>query len=132
MEDIKYFHNATLSYQDAYEALQLKQVELQTKFTEQVQLVKEASKTIKAVEAESDARQQEIAVLRDQREADIQQAIGQSVVQYREQLSSAQASQQQRDLEHQQLIQKLQEQVASIRAISSWPGDLAFHSCFGQ
>ena len=30
LEDIKYFHNAALSYQDAYEALQLQQVELQT------------------------------------------------------------------------------------------------------
>ena len=56
--------------------LQLQQAELQTKFTEQAQLVKEASETIKAVEAESDARQQEIANLHDQREADIQQAIG--------------------------------------------------------
>ena len=63
LEDIKYFHNAALSYQDVYEALQLQQVELQTKFTEQAQLVKEASKTIKAVEAESNARQQEIAAL---------------------------------------------------------------------
>ena len=32
LEDIKYFHNAALSYQDAYEALQLQQAELQTKF----------------------------------------------------------------------------------------------------
>ena len=82
LEDIKYFHNATLSYQDAYEALQLQQAELQTKFTEQVQLVQEASEALKAVEAESTARQQEITTLHDQREADIQQAIGQAVVQY--------------------------------------------------
>ena len=39
LEDVKYFHNTTLSYQDAYEALQVQQVELQTKFTEQAQLV---------------------------------------------------------------------------------------------
>ena len=31
LEDIKYFHNAALSYQDTYEALQLQQEELQTK-----------------------------------------------------------------------------------------------------
>ena len=36
------------------------------------------------------------------------------MVQYREQLSLAQASQQQRDLEHQQSIQKLQEQVRAL------------------
>ena len=46
LEDVKYFHNAALSYQDAYEALQLQQVELQTKFTEQAQLVQEASETL--------------------------------------------------------------------------------------
>ena len=114
LEDIKYFHNAALSYQDAYEALQLQQVELQTKFTEQAQLVQEASEALKAVEAESTAHQQEIITLRDQWEADIQQAIGQAVVQYRDQLSSAQANQQQRDREHQQLIQKLQEQVRAL------------------
>ena len=105
LEDIKYFHNAALSYQDAYEALQLQQVELQTKFTEQAQLVQEASEALKTVEAESTAKQQEIATLRGQREADIQHVVGQAVVQYRDQLSSAQANLQQRDREHQQLIQ---------------------------
>ena len=53
LEDVKYFHNATLGYQDAYEALQQQQEELQSKFTEQAKLVKEASETLKAVEAES-------------------------------------------------------------------------------
>ena len=42
LEDIKYFQTAALSYQDAYEALQLQKVELQTKFTEQAQLVQES------------------------------------------------------------------------------------------
>ena len=126
LEDIKYFHNAALSYQDAYEALQLQQAELQTKFTEQAQLVQEASETIKAVEAESNARQQEIAALREQREADIQQAVGQAMVQYQDQLSSAQANLQQRDREHQQSIQRLQESGPCTRVISSWSGNLAF------
>ena len=101
LEDVKYFHNAALSYQDAYEALQLQQVELQTKFTEQAQLVQEASEALKAVEAESTAHQQELTTelttLHGQWEADIQQAIGQAVVQYRDQLSSAQTMQQQQD-----------------------------------
>ena len=118
LEDVKYFHNAALSYQDAYEALQVQQVELQTKFTEQAQLVQEASDALKAAEAESAARQQELATelttLRNQREADIQQAVGQAVVQYRDQLSSAQAMQQQRDREHQQSIHRLQEQVRAL------------------
>ena len=114
LEDIKYFHNAAVSYQDAYEALQLQQAELQTKLTKQAQLVQEASEALKAVEAESTARQQEIAVLHDQWEADIQQAVGQAVVQYRDQLSSAQANLQQRDQEHQQSIQRLQDQVCAL------------------
>ena len=118
LEDVKYFHNTALSYQDAYEALQLQQVELQTKFTEQAQLVQEASEALKAAEVESAACQQELATelttLRNQREADIQQAIGQAVVQYCDQLSSAQTTQQQRDREHQQSIQKLQEQVRAL------------------
>ena len=75
LEDIKYFHNAALSYQDAYEALQQQQAELQSKFTEQAQLVQEALDALKAVEAESSARQQEIATLRGQQEADIQHAL---------------------------------------------------------
>ena len=118
LEDVKYFHNAALSYQDAYEALQVQQVELQTKFTEQAQLVQEASDALKGNEAESAAHQQELVfkltTLRNQREADIQQAVGQAVVQYRDQLSLAQTTQQQRDREHQQSIQKLQEQVRAL------------------
>ena len=118
LEDVKYFHNAALSYQDAYEALQAQQVELQTKFSEQAQLVQEASDALRASEVESAARQQELVseltTLRDQREADIQQAIGQAVVQYCEQLESAQTTQQQRDREHQQSIHRLQEQVHAL------------------
>ena len=55
LEDVKYFHNAALSYQDAYEALQEQQVELQTKFSEQAQLVQEASDALRANELESAA-----------------------------------------------------------------------------
>ena len=81
-------------------------------------MVQEASDALKAAEAESAVRQQELVseltTLRDQREADIQQAIGQAMVQYRDQLSSSQAMQQQRDREHQQSIHRLQEQVRAL------------------
>ena len=81
-------------------------------------MVQEASDALKAAEAESAACQQELATklttLRSQREADIQQAVGQAVVQYRDQLSSAQATQQQRDREHQQSIHRLQDQVRPL------------------
>ena len=133
LEDVKYFHNAALSYQDAYEALQEQQVELQTKFSEQAQLVQEASDALRANEVESAARQQELmselTTLRDQREVDIHHAIGQAVVQYREQLESAQTIQQQRDREHQQSIHRLQEQVHALRSFFSCSGNSAI-SCF--
>ena len=101
LEDVKYFHNATLGYQDTHEALQQQQEELQSKFMEQAKLVKEASETLKAVEAESSMHQQKIEALQSQQEADIQHAIGQAVLEYRDQLSSAQSDLQQKDREHQ-------------------------------
>ena len=135
MEDIKYFHNATLSYQDAYEALQLQQAELQTKFTEQAKLVQEASDALKAVEAESLAKQQEIATLREQWEDDIQHAVGQAMGQYRDQLSSVQANLQQKDQEHQESIQKLQDQLRalelSLAGQATLPSIAAFSSNTG-
>ena len=46
IEDIRYFQDAALGYQDAYEALQLQQEELQHWFTQQAQLVEEASEAL--------------------------------------------------------------------------------------
>ena len=92
LEDIKYFHNAALGYQDTYKALQQQQEELQSRFTEQAKLVQEASEALKAAEVESSVRQQEVIALQSQWEADIQQAIGQAVVEYWDQLSSAQSN----------------------------------------
>ena len=114
LEDVRYFHNTALGYQDAYEALQQQQEELQSRFTEQAKLVQEASEALKAAEVESSARQQEIMALQSQWEADIQHAVGQAMLEYQDQLSSAQSNLQQRDREHQQLIQKLQDQVRAL------------------
>ena len=90
LEDVRYFQNAALGYQDAYEALQLQQEELQTRFTQQAQLVQEASEALRAAEVESSVCQQEIVALKSQQDADIQHAIDQAVLQYQDQLSSAQ------------------------------------------
>ena len=46
IEDIKFYQDAALGYQDAYEALQLQQEELQHWFTQQAQLVQEASEAL--------------------------------------------------------------------------------------
>ena len=89
LDDVRYFQNAALGYQDAYEALQLQQEELQTRLTQQAQLVQEASEALRAAEVESSVRQQEIVALQSQRDADIQHAIDQAMLQYQDQLSTA-------------------------------------------
>ena len=60
IEEVKFYQDAALGYQDAYEALQLQQEELQHWFTQQAQLVQEASEALQAAEVESSVRQQEI------------------------------------------------------------------------
>ena len=111
IEDVRYFQNAALGYQDAYEALQLQQEELQTRFTQQAQLVQEASEALRAAEVESSVHKQEIVALQSQQDVDIQRAIDQAVSQYQDQLSSMQSNLQWKDKEHQQSIQRLQDQV---------------------
>ena len=59
-------------------------------------------------------QQQEIEALQNQREADIQHTIRQAVLEYRDQLSSVQNHLQQEDREHQQSIQRLQDQVHAL------------------
>ena len=79
-----------------------------------MQLVEEASEVLRAAEAESSLRHQELVNLQQQQEADIQHAIDKAVSQYQLQLSSAKSSLQQKDQEYQHSIQKLQEQVRSL------------------
>ena len=111
IEDAKFYQDATLGYQDAYETLRIQQEELQHWYTQQAQLVEEASEALQAVEAESSARHKEYVALQNQWEAEIQQAIGEAVSQYQHQLSSVQSSLQWKDKEYQHSIQKLQDQV---------------------
>ena len=80
-------------------------------FTQQAQLVQEASEALQAVEVESSVHQQEIVALQNQWDVDIQCAMDQAMPQYQDQLSSAQSNLQWKYQEHQQLIQKLQDQM---------------------
>ena len=91
--------------------LHIQQEELQHRYTQQAQLVEEASEALRAAEAESSLRHQEFVNLHQQWEADIQHAIDKAVSQYQLQLSSAKSSLQQKDQEYQHSVQKLQEQV---------------------
>ena len=103
-----------MGYQDAYDALQLQQEELQHQFTQQAQLVQEASEALRAAEVESSVQQQEIVALQNQQDIDIQHAMDQAVSQYQDQLSSVQINLQWKDKEHRQSIQKLQDQLKAL------------------
>ena len=114
IEDAKFYQDTALEYQDAYETLWLQQEELQHWYTQQAQLVQEASKALWAAEVQSSIGQQEYVSLQSQWEAEIQWAVDEAVSQYQHQLSSMQSSLQQKDKEHQQSIQKLQDQVWAL------------------
>ena len=114
IEDVKYFQDAALGYQDAYDALQLQQEELQHQFTQQAQLVQEASEALQAAEVESLVQQQEIVAFQSQWDIDIQHAVDQAMTQYQDQLSSTQITLQRKDKEHWQSIQKLQDQLKAL------------------
>ena len=111
IEDTKFYQDAVLEYQDAYETLQLQQEELQHWHTQQAQLVQEASEALQAVEVESSIRQQEFVALQSQWDADIQHAVDKAMTRYQDKLNSAQSNLQQKEKENQQSIQKLQDQV---------------------
>ena len=115
IEDAKFYQVAALGYQDAYETLCIQQEELQHRYTQQAQLVEEESEALRFAEAESSLRHQEFVTLQEQWEADIQHAIDKAMSQYQLQLSSLKSSLQQRDQEYQHPIQKLQEQVQSLK-----------------
>ena len=65
-------------------------------------------------EVESLVHQQEIVALQSQWDIDIQCAMDQAMSQYQDQLSSVQNNLQRKDQEHQQSIQKLQDQVREL------------------
>ena len=58
-EDAIFYQDAAIGYQDAYETLHIQQAELQHWYTQQAQLVEEASEALQAAEAESSGRHQE-------------------------------------------------------------------------
>ena len=132
IEDAKFYQDTELEYQDAYETLWLQQEELQHRYTQQAQLVQEASEALRAAEVQSSIRQQEFVALQSQWEAEIRQAIDEAVSQYQHKLSSTQSSLQQKDKEHQQSIQKFQDQMQvlelSLACQATLPSVVPSHS----
>ena len=60
IEDAKFYQDAALNYQNAYEGLLVQQAELQDKFKAQSSLMEEASATIHAAEMEAEQCHQEL------------------------------------------------------------------------
>ena len=134
IEDAKFYQDAAIGHQDAYETLRIQQEELQHRYIQQAQLVEEASEALRDAEAESSMRHQEFVTLQQQWEADIQHAINKAMSQYQLQLSSVKSSWQQKDQEHQNSIQKLQEQVHLLELLLAGQATLPSvgTSCSGQ
>ena len=64
IEDAKFYQDAAINYQNAYEALLAQQVELQGKFKAQSHLIQEASVAIDATESKAKTKCQELLCIR--------------------------------------------------------------------
>ena len=63
LEDAKFYQDAAFEYQSSYKALCLQQEELQSRYTQQAQLIEEASGALRSAETKSSQRYQEIVNL---------------------------------------------------------------------
>ena len=107
LEDAKFYQDVTIELQTAYETLE-------SRFTQQVHLMEEASGALHAAESQASKRQQELLKLQKDCEADIQSAVGKAVYEYREQLAATKQRQQFKDRKHQQTVHQLQDQVRAL------------------
>ena len=84
VQDAQFFQDMATEYQLAYQSLD-------EKYTHQAVLVKEASEALKASESHVAELQEELMTLKQNRNNDIQQAVGQAVSRYEHQLSTEQS-----------------------------------------
>ena len=84
IQDAKFFQEAATECQLTYQSLD-------EKYTHQAILVKEASEALKASESHVAKLQEELMALKQNRNNDIQQAVGQVVTQYEQKLSTEQS-----------------------------------------
>ena len=96
IQDAKIFQEVATEYQLVYQSLD-------AKYTHQAVLVKEASEALKASESHVAELQEELMALKQNRNNDIQQAVGQVVSQYEQKLSTEQSHTQEHQ-EHYRLI----------------------------
>ena len=107
LEDAKFYQDVAVELQIAYDTLQ-------KRFDQQSRLMEEASGALHAAESQASQRQQELLEVQRDYEANVQQAIGEAVVEYHEQLAIAKKDWQLKDREHQQTVHKLQDQVCAL------------------
>ena len=107
LEDAKFYQDVAVELQNAYDTLQ-------KRFNHQSRLMEEASGALRAAETQASRRQQELFEVQKDYEANVQQAIGEAVMEYREQLAIAKKDRQLKDHEHQRVVHKLQDQVRAL------------------
>ena len=115
IQDAQFFQDTAIEYQATYHSLE-------DRYTHQDVLMKEASEALQASESQVSAMQQELLALKHNREADIERAVSNMILQYQQQLSSAQS----RTRDHQSAIMQLRDQVQTLQlslSLASW-GDL--------
>ena len=113
IQDAKFFQEASTEYQLVYQSLG-------EKYTHQAILVKEASEALKASESHVAKLQEDLMALRQNRDNDIQQAVGQAVSEYEQKLSMEQSHTQ----ECQSVITELQGQVQVLQVSLASQRDL--------
>ena len=107
LEDAKFYQDVAVELQTAYDTLE-------TRFTQQARLMEEASGALHAAESEASKWQRELLKLQRDHEANVEQAVGQAVSEYKEQLIAAKQRQQSKDRKHQQAVHKLQDRVRAL------------------
>ena len=107
IEDAKFYQDVAVELQTAYDTLE-------NRFTQQARLMEEASGVLHAAESEASKRQRELLKLQRDHEANVEQAVGRAVSEYKEQLTAAKQRQQSKDRKHQQTVHRLQDRVRAL------------------
>ena len=124
VEDAKFYQDTAVELQGMYEDLYQKQVELEPKYEEQSNLLKEASVAIQAVEAEAKQRHQNLLYVQCGKHFEFDQALSSVVEQYKVQLNTAQSNLQAHDWEHQFIIKQLQDKISLLEVTSASQANL--------
>ena len=82
LEDAKFYQDMAVELQTAYDTLQ-------KRFDQQSHLMEESSGALHAAESQASRRQRELLEVQRDYDANVQQAIGETVMEYHEQLAIA-------------------------------------------